>query len=47
MSDSKVPLPDLDQDSATMHPVDSSTVPENTDTSRGAADLSLRADGPG
>ena len=46
MSDSKVPLPDLDQESGTMPPVDPSTVVESTDMSRGAADLEAVFDVP-
>jgi flagellar motor switch protein FliN/FliY len=47
MSDSKVPLPNLDQESSdAMPPVDPSTFAENTDTSRGAADLEAVFDVP-
>ena len=46
MSDSKVPLPDLDQESGAMPPVDPSTLNENTDMSRGAADLEAVFDVP-
>ena len=46
MSDSKVPLPNLDQDSGAMPPVDPNTFAENTDTSRGAADLEAVFDVP-
>ena len=46
MSDSKVPLPNLDQDSGAMPPVDPNTFTENTDTSRGAADLEAVFDVP-
>ena len=45
MSDSKVPLPNLDQDSA-MPPVDPNTFAEGGDTSRGAADLEAVFDVP-
>ena len=46
MSDSKVPLPNLDQESDAMPPVDPSTVAESTDTTRGAADLEAVFDVP-
>ena len=44
MSDSKVPLPNLDQES--MPPVDPNTFAEGGDTSRGAADLEAVFDVP-
>jgi flagellar motor switch protein FliN/FliY len=46
MSDSKVPLPNLDQESGAMPPVDPSTFTESGDTSRGAADLEAVFDVP-
>ena len=46
MSDSKVPLPNLDQESGAMPPVDPSTFAENGDASRGAADLEAVFDVP-
>ena len=46
MSDSKVPLPDLDQESGTMPPVDPDTLADGGDTSRGAADLEAVFDVP-
>jgi flagellar motor switch protein FliN/FliY len=46
MSDAKVPLPNLDQDSGAMPPVDPNTLAENTDTSRGAEDLEAVFDVP-
>jgi len=46
MSDSKVPLPNLDQDAGAMPPVDPNTMDESTDPSRGAADLEAVFDVP-
>jgi flagellar motor switch protein FliN/FliY len=47
MSDSKVPLPNLDQESGAMPPpVDPSTFAESGDASRGAADLEAVFDVP-
>jgi len=46
MSDSKVPLPNLDPESGAMPPVDPSTFAENGDASRGAADLEAVFDVP-
>jgi flagellar motor switch protein FliN len=46
MSDSKVPLPNLDQDSVAMPPVDPDTLAEGGDSSRGAADLEAVFDVP-
>ena len=46
MSDSKVPLPNLDQDSGAMPPVDPNTLADGGDTSRGAADLEAVFDVP-
>jgi len=46
MSDSKVPLPNLDQDAGAMPPVDPNTLAEHTDASRGAADLEAVFDVP-
>src|SRR3981081_1087674 len=46
MSDSKVPLPNLDQESDAMPPVDPSTFAEGGDSSRGAADLEAVFDVP-
>jgi flagellar motor switch/type III secretory pathway protein FliN len=46
MSDSKVPLPNLDQESGAMPPVDPNTFAESGDTSRGAADLEAVFDVP-
>jgi flagellar motor switch protein FliN len=46
MSDSKVPLPDLDQDAGAMPPVDPNTLADSGDTSRGAADLEAVFDVP-
>jgi len=46
MSDSKVPLPNLDQDSGAIPPADPSTFTEAGDTSRGAADLEAVFDVP-
>ena len=46
MSDSKVPLPNLDPESGAMPPVDPSSFAENGDTSRGAADLEAVFDVP-
>ena len=46
MSDSKVPLPNLDQESTDTMPVDTSTLAESGDTSRGAADLEAVFDVP-
>src|SRR4051812_18656468 len=47
MSDSKVPLPDLDQDAGAMPPVDPNTLADDGgDTSRGAADLEAVFDVP-
>jgi len=46
MSDSKVPLPNLDQETGAMPPVDPNTLAESGDTSRGAADLEAVFDVP-
>ena len=46
MSDSKVPLPNLDKDAGGMPPVDPSTYAEGGDTARGAADLEAVFDVP-
>ena len=46
MSDSKVPLPNLDQESGAMPPVDPNTLAEGGDTGRGAADLEAVFDVP-
>jgi len=47
MSDSKVPLPNLDKESSdAMPPVDPSTFAEGGDTTRGAADLEAVFDVP-
>ena len=46
MSDSKVPLPNLDQETSAMPPVDPNTLAESGDTSRGAADLEAVFDVP-
>ena len=46
MSDSKVPLPNLDPESGAMPPVDPSSFAENGDMSRGAADLEAVFDVP-
>ena len=46
MSDSKVPLPNLDPESGAMPPVDPSTFAESGDASRGAADLEAVFDVP-
>jgi flagellar motor switch protein FliN/FliY len=46
MSDSKVPLPNLDPESGAMPPVDPNTFAESGDTSRGAADLEAVFDVP-
>ena len=46
MSDSKVPLPNLDQESGAMPPVDPGTFAESGDASRGAADLEAVFDVP-
>ena len=46
MSDSKVPLPNLDQESGAIPPVDPNTLAESGDTSRGAADLEAVFDVP-
>ena len=46
MSDSKVPLPNLDPESGAMPPVDPNTLAESDDTSRGAADLEAVFDVP-
>jgi len=46
MSDSKVPLPNLDPESGAMPPVDPNTLADSGDTSRGAADLEAVFDVP-
>ena len=46
MSDSKVPLPNLDPETGAMPPVDPNTLAESGDTSRGAADLEAVFDVP-
>ena len=46
MSDSKVPLPNLDPESGAMPPVDPSTFAESGDANRGAADLEAVFDVP-
>ena len=46
MSDSKVPLPNLDPESGAMPPVDPNSLAESGDTSRGAADLEAVFDVP-
>ena len=47
MSDnSKVPLPNLDQDAGAMPPVDPNTLPDGGDSTRGAADLEAVFDVP-
>ena len=46
MSDSKVPLPNLDRDSDAMPPVDPNSLADGGDTTRGAADLEAVFDVP-
>jgi flagellar motor switch protein FliN/FliY len=46
MSDSKVPLPNLDQDAGGLPPVDPNTLSDRGDSARGAADLEAVFDVP-
>ena len=46
MSDSKVPLPNLDQDSGAMPPIDPNAMDDNADATRGAVDLEAVFDVP-
>ena len=46
MTDSKVPLPNLDPESGAMPPVDPDTLADGGDTTRGAADLEAVFDVP-
>jgi flagellar motor switch protein FliN/FliY len=46
MSDSKVPLPNLDPESGAMPPVDPSAMDDSSDANRGAADLEAVFDVP-